>query len=104
MNIRYLINRYKLKYFKEDWYCARNSNISFCCYLFFIMVWPIIWYLDRIVHTEINYIYMSMSFNFGFIPCPICLVLNNQKEIRDCEIECDDCKNKLKDSNDLIQW
>jgi len=79
--LNYLKRQYKIENIKQDYYCSKQSNIPFCCFLFFIIIWPILIVLDDNIYRTVA-IYKRQ---FEYIPCLFCLLKNKPNNIIQCD-------------------
>ena len=81
-SVSYVKQQLNFSNIKKEYYCAVNSNIPYCCYLFFIIIWPFI------ILSNMNVKYINIiDCKCSYIQCPICLILGRVNKLKLCSSE-----------------
>lgn len=68
--------------------CGINSNIPFCCILFFLFCWrPLFVLLHFKIIEKLIYFYPGKN-DYHYVPCFFCLILNKKRKLYKCDVNC----------------
>lgn len=76
--------------------CGFKSNIPICCIIFYITIWRCVCNIDNknknhFIKNKYHQI-VNNHYNTNYVCCPVCLIRNNFRIIKQCNhIQCKEC-------------